>query len=982
MSDATPSTSRARVRPVEQFLGPAEATGGPFALLNLSPNDCTDGTVLDALDGQLERVNSHPQCDTPEADEVRLALHAAAAQLLDPIVRRHLIARWTGTVPARPATPQQAVGDSPPPPGPRLTFPAAAPAAVRLLEHDAILTLGVLGWNQRSLRRLASLAHARGLNNAQVAMALRSLCRSRARRAQPRAGPILRIPAGPAPLTPADQLDLRMPPAPAPRPMANRAPAPPESPEWSADPSAALLKRATLFGGAALFLLVVAGIAIIVLTQPGTPPAPPAPPGPTVAAAPPGPSQPPEPTPIVEIPPAPAPRRPPPPAPPSAAEITSVGRELAAAAAAVQFDPEGALPRFEGALAVFVSGWPGLPRDRLIAAQDSIVEFIYRASGDTEVCARAIAAVARPAQAVAAPPITPEQIVPAIGSCGMLSRLGRETDIPASARLAIEAALATALGPHRPAGEQTFDAGAAAMAQALPQRMVPAPGSTADVDPRAWERWAEATDAAAAGDAAARARLLLTGLEALLVYGPEPNQSRPATTAIADLVGRITWRSGEESRRWLLRWFNDRRISAPDLYAVTSALATRSSAEGIDITMVLSTSASDRVRAELRERFATVWDIQDQLARDDLSEAWTRAAQEAIDRSLSSASDMEQLEQAAVLARVNEAAWWQWRGEGGEAAAIVAGLRTPIDAALAGAPNPRTATPLMETDGGWGEKYLAARQNARARRELLDQLRAVTYYLGPVEAEIVLGEAASAAATEVRSAALELVRQFATSPAMINAMLERLPRLPRTAASATLIESVALRPLPPLRDPQWALVARRHLVERLLEVEAEESPLARADRLANVLAVCYRALASPAPLTEAERLESAQPAAHLSAGRVWASWRASADRVVPLGPSRVRLDDVERRRAGRLGLARGLVQAFAAEQASLCELMGYVIGAEKPGRTEDVRSILARLAEDRRRATSILDQLRAAERAMAQLWLIRLGPQPEEQPPA
>src|ERR1051326_5005477 len=98
-----------RPRPVIRFLGQEEASGGPFALLGLSPQSCTDELVLSALDRQIERIDHHAECDTPEADEVRLALHAAAAQLLDPIVRRHLIARWTGKkAPAAAPAPRQA----------------------------------------------------------------------------------------------------------------------------------------------------------------------------------------------------------------------------------------------------------------------------------------------------------------------------------------------------------------------------------------------------------------------------------------------------------------------------------------------------------------------------------------------------------------------------------------------------------------------------------------------------------------------------------------------------------------------------------------------------------------------------------------------------------------------------------------------------------------------------------------------------------
>ena len=69
-------------------------------------------------------------------------------------------------------------------------------------------------------------------------------------------------------------------------------------------------------------------------------------------------------------------------------------------------------------------------------------------------------------------------------------------------------------------------------------------------------------------------------------------------------------------------------------------------------------------------------------------------------------------------------------------------------------------------------------------------------------------------------------------------------------------------------------------------------------------------------------------------------------------------------------LARG--RRPAAEQASLCEVMAYVINTERPGRSEQIRLVLSQLADDRRRSTGILEQLRAAERAITQLWIVRI----------
>ncbi len=949
---------RQRPRPIARFLGDEEAAGGPFAVLGLSPTACTDDLVLSALDRQIERIDRHPECDTPEADEVRLALHAAAAQLLDPIVRRHLVAKWTGqriaaAAPVRHAAPQ----------------PAGSPVpSAKLLEADAILTLGIFGgWNQRSLRRLMSLARARGMTNTQVAQTLANLSKRRR---------VSRAPA-PRPVAPRrharsrEEFEALERPASAPLPPTPRAPvsALPEPDE--VDPAKALLRNAMIFGAVGLVGLFGAFVLIMILTANSPAPVTPPPkPAPAAASAPVRQASDPASGPPETAKPAPAP------APPIPVELAALTREISACAEGVQTEPAEAIARFERAMQTLGASWPQVPQDRLIACHDSILEFIYKASTAPDITLRAVAAVGAGAGALASPgPLTPDHVLPAAWSSGILVRLARERDLSASARGAIESRIASGLGQARPALEQTFEAGAGAALSLIPARLTPAAaqGADAPVDLEAWRRWEEGVDALAGKDSAVRLRLLLSGLETLLVSAPEPNVNRGVSDAIAELTLRITWRPEDESRRWLLRWFADQRITPADLHAVTSTLATRSSAEGVDLTMVLSTSASDKLRADLRDRFATVWSLGESLNRDDLTTAWIKAAKEAINKSYATGEDAEELASAVVLARLNEAASWQWRGDGGEAARIVGDLRPPVDQALTPTNANPTAVKLELSDGAWAEKYLAARQNLKVRRDLMEQLTSGggPYALGAVDAEVLVGEALTGSPAEFRAQALEAVKRYSEGPAIVNAVLERLPRMQRTPTATSLIEYLTQRQLPPARDPDWPIVARRVLVERLLEAIAAESSTARVDRLATLLAVSYRSMASAAPLSPDQRAIKSQPPAERSAAMAWQRWRMSADAIVPTAPPPIPLDQIDRRRNGRLSQAHGMVQAFAAEEASICEVVAYIVNAEQPAKADQVKLVLSQLGEDRRRATSVLHQINVSERAMTQLWLLR-----------
>lgn len=963
---AAPGTPRQS--PIERFLGHDEAAGGPFALLSVSPATCTDENVLAALDRQLDRVAHHIECDTPEADEVRLALHAAAAQLLDPAVRRHLRKRWLNQTAPPHVVPTAAQHGAP---------ALRRSTSELLLEHDVVLALGMLGgWNSRSLHRLVALAHARGFTSQQVAAALSTLAKRRGARDTPNGSPAQPAPA-PIGRAPANRPSIR-----ASQPLPEQI-----------DPAQVLLRNALIFGGIGILLLalLIALIVGMMTREPGSAgrsvPAPPPTTGGTQGGSAPQPTDEgsgvPNPGPAARATdprPAPASREP--------GDLAAALRELAACPDALGVDPVAAVERFENAIGVLASEWCRAPRDRLVAAHDAIVEFLYRAGADPAVSGRAVDAIGAGAEALAPgapdrPLDDPARVWPAAWSLGMLVRLNREQDLTAATREAIESRIGLAIGLSRPAIERSFESGATVALQAAPGAML---GGAASPPVEAWQRWAEAADALAGPDRGSHDAIILSGLDALLVLGPEPSAERAVLEAIGDLVPRVSWRSGDEARRRVLRWFDDRRITPADLQAVTSALVTKSGAQGVDLTMVLSPAASERVRADLRERYARVWGIAEAVDRGAIALQWADAARAALERSHAAPSPVEHLAAATVLARVNESAWRLWKGDNAEAARILGDLTSDIDTIAApgapGAPEGEGAG----TDGGWAEGYLALRRNIPLRLEMLTRLARRTGSIGPVDAEVLATEALAGSPAEVRTRAADLVRGFAGSPAMVNALLEALPRAPRVIQNAALLGYVGQRQLPPVRDPAYPAEARRALVETLLVLTAAQGDLSAIDQLSHLLAASYRGQSSETILTAAQRAEADPPAAHISAAAVRDRWHAAATKAGPgLRSAAVQgsqaassrgwgshdLAEIGRRHAGLAGLARGLVQAFAAEQVGACELMALVVAVEQPAQIDRVREAMAGLAQSRRSARHILEQINAAERAAVQLWLAR-----------
>jgi hypothetical protein len=195
-----PGSNNSSAIPAARLLG--VTTPGPFALLGISTEDLTQERILRGLELRLSQLAAHPHGYTPIADELRLALHAAAAQLLDEGVRRHLVSVWR-----EPAAAPLVEGLDDAGPGPALggVFRASSPGVISqsenqlegrfasqaarrpaptsfdaqaaafesspldprtelALERDITMAVALSGgWNDHTLRHLAMLAHARGV---------------------------------------------------------------------------------------------------------------------------------------------------------------------------------------------------------------------------------------------------------------------------------------------------------------------------------------------------------------------------------------------------------------------------------------------------------------------------------------------------------------------------------------------------------------------------------------------------------------------------------------------------------------------------------------------------------------------------------------------------------------------------------------------------------------------------------------------------
>ena len=373
--------------------------------------------------------------------------------------------------------------------------------------------------------------------------------------------------------------------------------------------------------------------------------------------------------------------------------------------------------------------------------------------------------------------------------------------------------------------------------------------------------------------------------------------------------------------------------------------------------------------------------------------------------------------QAVTLARLNAAAEALWRAD------LALGSRLISDAqTLRGLPaessgeSPVPDAPMIESltspgrdgDGQLALELAAAKRQPGPGIATLVKRRYNDRELGPVDCDAVAETAFYAASLELRLFCKRIASEDQLgNAAMVNAMLEALPKAAPLQHISEMIESTTMFDLPSIHDERWPAAARAALVARLAELLGR-STSAEFDDLALALARAYElvpsapAAADPAPkpppasmpsprLTPGEDLQplprsefappdvgTGEDPAFRAAVAKWSVWRELALGSRQPGTSAA-VQGLQAKRDLRLSLARGRMQRFVAMQTSLAELMERVIADQRPSSRERLRAPLEHAAKSAGRATGVFEQIVIWERAIAELWTIRLGASSESE---
>lgn len=963
--------------PFQQLFPEASAKSGPFSLLGLAPSECDDNAVQAALHRRLARLAQHPQGSSALAAEVRLALHVAAAQLRDPMVRERLFALYHGT-------------DAPREPGdyfvarigaglPDDAHPSSGSDAM-LRETAVAIIAHSGGWNERAKRRLAAMLHALGRPPELMPQLLAQVQRSAAR-------PGYLVHELPRSNQPAAGRSLML--------VRQRTVAASVSVRHPLHRLAAILILISLCMSAVLLTAWTAriyrdrGSLVSAVNDAMRWPEPQVSRSRSAAPL----------TDTIRL-----LERSPRPAGNDAElmlgsddEIDQVLERIRHSTRLIRTDVAAALEMFEPSERAVAQSWCRFPYSYTVRAQQDVTEFIREASLRAPNAAALI--VERLVRNARFEPdgsglYDGREIWRTAWSIGMSGRLRREREIDLELRNQLDAHLAEVYESVRPPENDVFWDNALAGLSAIAIEMLPVrhAGSRIVDAPLAWILWNDAVRAASYADTTKGQRVILDVLDAMLRAGPGVSSGEEPSIAIQAMLGAVDFDAGGIGRERVIAWLDDYGISNSDLMYVSRWLIDAAVIPGLSDELELDTSLSRSDRGRLRDRYARVMGLPLREQVSLLEQRWLDEARRGLNVSEEARECAQRLEALAMLAYLNCAATHRWRQQeqAGMAALREALMQPGMMRTLRGRVEFQLSDPVDQirkgrlTDGEWASQYLGAGRTVDLRLQRLNDLRHLPHPIGPVDADVLAETAMFGVPIEVRRRAQRIVVAMASNPAVVNGLLESLPEAARDDHVIEMIEQIAGARLPSARDPAWRVQARRALVGRLIEMIAWHR-VGTADHFTRSVGLAYAGAMEA--LSGMQRQESENSENHASntpdkreandlinsTSRLREVWLGEAAMYSTTDMGFASLEGLLRRHEARRLLARGPLQSFSMEQTSLAEIMSLVVALENPSKQDEVRLVLADLALRRREAEHVYDQMLAAERAMLRLWMIRFG---------
>ena len=908
--------------PIERFLGHVDPATGPFGVLGLPVRDATPEEIDAALSRRIALLERHRQGSSAEADEVLLALHVAAAQLRDTTVRRAMLAQLPGASRAS-AAPVAVERDVPVPP---MGFSELARATIA---HSG-------GWNRRSRRRIAGLAHTYGVSPS----ALRGAIADIAATQRTGTGPAVDPPGEPERATEAHD--------------------PERAPRWL------VISTIGLFLCAAI--LVVALIAIVVSRLPGAAPTAKLVPAPPVGEAPGaiGASEIVEPTDRLSSSEAPAAR---------GQDLSDALAALRRAGSLLADRPSEAERAAGAAMALFASGWDTGDPEIVEAGVAELSSFLTTAvRTDSAVAARfadRIIELSAPATGAPGPSLSER-----VFAAGAAARLSRDT-LTGSIESRFREALVRMAGDGVGVRTKSFGAGAA-LALVVAARGCEGCPPMGRIAPE----WMRVQAALAGIDAEAAGAALVESLGELL-RAPFSRESSDGIQALAPGLALDVPGSRDAIR--VIGWFDDREISTASLSALTSALLSSGAIPGAPLDVLVSASATDGDRARVRDALAARFGVPITAPTRRVADRIGAAAAGVLGATIPK-EPIDALRLAARAAAVHQAASLKWVGRDADADAAIAlaedsALGAMVDSASqalgARLDLARLTGPTSGADGRWALRFIQASRNEDERARLLLEIRSGSVPIGPADADVLALAALGPNPPLLRKTAQRTLLMHALNPFVIAAVTEAIPDAVTTDDVAETLEAFTLTTLPDPRAETFRAAAARAVMARLLSAIApsiDRRLVALQDRITGAYEGIADASADPLSRGVGSwRDRSDRSAGVAAAEAVRASLRRDAHRYAEGRWTFVRLSEIDRRHAARAALPRTGLERFIVEQQSIAETLAYLVAAERPLASIEAAGVIADMERAHLAAKDPMHQVLAAERAIVALWTIRFG---------
>ncbi len=514
-----------------------------------------------------------------------------------------------------------------------------------------------------------------------------------------------------------------------------------------------------------------------------------------------------------------------------------------------------------------------------------------------------------------------------------------------------------------------------------------------------WELWLAAQRGLGRGDENDAA--IMNALTAVLETDTDLARPGPTSDVLGRLIAIALENPSDIVKQKMLELFDTEKITARDLWVLTSMLATSDAARWFPDRLVLPELADQRHRWRIRDEVATVWPASNRgsgadaiaqgrpiLVDEKVAARWSGMLESALDET-PAAHPAEIMRQIVGACRLNEAA----EALAGQNPIHADRVLDELRVLPPGPTNPvnvgpsinrgRTTTPGAPSgiDGEWTRAYQDIGRNPEQRIQQLQLLRVGTGGdLGLLDSETLVKEAYRGQPQEVRTAAQEIVSRFSAGPNMSMAMLDQFGDAPTTDVISRVVQEFTGQTLPAVRSTvgvSWIIAARLALLKHALDLQPTTGDQVddQADQLVDSYLMRLALLKREARPSMVAR--SPQDAARLLAESVL----NRAQMAIVVSPAPDSLPGLQRRRATRLRLADGVTQTFIAQQLTVLDGLVYLLVAEQPPKRSAALELLRKSADVRSDAATALEQALHVERSIARMWKLRLAPKGERAEP-